>query len=178
MLPQDYGMPSYTPFYNILSPDSSSIPPSLLHIHGTSSTYLSLMDRHPSPNTTSSKATQPISLQLFRSNIGVSNSEMFNSETSPSFSSTLSSVHGPDLPPPEELYQLQRVHIIADEESPDEDVISLGIQKLYDGFYPIGSDVSSRMQQGVLNEFMFCQVRRVIATVTTFCCLVESAPNG
>ncbi|KAM3290689.1 hypothetical protein P3S67_018978 [Capsicum chacoense] len=84
---------------------------------------------------------------------------MCNSEASPNPSSTPSSVHGLDLPPPGELDQLRRVRIIADGEGfypsrPAANVISAGIQKLYDGFYPTWSDVSDRTKQGVFNEFM------------------------
>ncbi|PHT98972.1 hypothetical protein BC332_32120 [Capsicum chinense] len=85
---------------------------------------------------------------------------MCNSEASPNLSSTPSSVHGLDLPPPGKLDQLRRVRIIADGEGfypsrPAANVISAGIQKLYDGFYPTWSDVSDRTKQGVFNEFMW-----------------------
>ncbi|KAM3380931.1 hypothetical protein P3S68_006504 [Capsicum galapagoense] len=99
------------------------------------------MDRRPPSDTTLSKSIQPVSPQLSRSNIGASNSKMCNSEASPNPSSTPSSVHGPDLPPPGELDQLRRVRIIADGEGfyPFKlaaNAISAGIRKLYDGFYP------------------------------------------
>ncbi|XP_047256768.1 uncharacterized protein LOC124889315 isoform X3 [Capsicum annuum] len=106
---QDHGMSSSNPFNNMPSPDSSSVPPSLIRTHGTNSSYLAAMDRRPPSDTTLSKAIQPVSPQLSRSNIGASNSEMCNSEAFPNPSSTPSSVHGPDLPPPGELDQLRRV---------------------------------------------------------------------
>ncbi|KAF3680255.1 hypothetical protein FXO37_03414 [Capsicum annuum] len=156
---QDHGMSSSTPFYNMPSPDSSSVPPSLIRTHGTHSSYLAAMDRRPPSDTTLSKAIQPVSPQLSRSNIGASNSEMCNSEAFPNPSSTPSSVHGPELPPPGELDQLRRVRIIADGEGfypsrPAANAISAGIQKLYDGFYPTWSDVFDWTKQGVFNEFM------------------------
>ncbi|KAF3667553.1 hypothetical protein FXO38_08530 [Capsicum annuum] len=156
---QDYGMSSSTPFYNMPTPDRSSVPPSLIRTHGTHSSCLAAMDRRPPSDTTLSKSIQPVSPQLSRSNIGASNSEMCNSEASPNPSSTPSSVHGPDLPPPGELDQLRRVRIIADGDGfyPSRlaaNAISAGIQKLYDGFYPSWGEVSDRTKQGVLNEFM------------------------
>ncbi|XP_047256763.1 uncharacterized protein LOC124889314 [Capsicum annuum] len=156
---QDHGMSSSTPFYNMPSPNSSSVPPSLIRTHATHSSYLASMYRRPPSDTTLSKAIQPVSPQLSRSNIGASNSEMCNSEAFPNPSSTPSSVHGPDLPPPGELDQLRRVRIIADGEGfypsrPAANAISAGIQKLYDGFYPTWSDVSDCTKQGVFNEFM------------------------